>query len=73
MRLLSAMATIRVANSTPIVLFSSVVKLLRVKRERRLDFPTPLSPTWLHVSAIQHPSNFYNDKEQKIKFVAKAI
>jgi len=34
-----------VANSTPIVLFSSSVKMFLVNRDRRLDFPTPESPT----------------------------
>jgi hypothetical protein len=35
------MDTMRVANSTPIVLFSSIVKVSRVKRDNRLDLPTP--------------------------------
>lgn len=33
-----------VANSTPMVLLLSRLNSLRVKRERRLDFPTPESP-----------------------------
>jgi hypothetical protein len=35
---------VRVANSTPMVDLESREKLLRVKRERRFDFPTPESP-----------------------------
>lgn len=35
---------LRVANSTPIVDLLSRENSLRVKRLRRLDFPTPLSP-----------------------------
>ena len=34
----------RVANSTPIVDLLSRLNSLRVKRESRLDFPTPESP-----------------------------
>ena len=34
----------RVANSTPIVDLDSRQNSLRVKRERRLDLPTPESP-----------------------------
>lgn len=34
----------RVANSTPIVVFEFRSISLRVKRRRRLDLPTPLSP-----------------------------
>ena len=33
-----------VANSTPMVDFDSRLNSLRVKRERRLDLPTPESP-----------------------------
>ena len=33
-----------VANSTPIVDFDSRLNSLRVKRDRRLDLPTPESP-----------------------------
>ena len=33
-----------VANSTPIVLLLSKLNSFRVNRERRFDFPTPLSP-----------------------------
>lgn len=36
---------LRVANSTPMVLFESMLNSLRVNREMRLDFPTPESPT----------------------------
>ena len=39
----------RVANSTPMVDFESRLNSLRVKRESRLDLPTPESPmrtTW---------------------------
>ena len=35
---------LRVANSTPIVDFDSRLNSFRVKRERRLDLPTPESP-----------------------------
>lgn len=41
---------LRVANSTPIVDFDSKLNSLRVKRERRLDFPTPESP----ISTTKH-------------------
>lgn len=33
-----------VANSTPIVDLDSRLNSLRVKRDKRLDFPTPESP-----------------------------
>jgi hypothetical protein len=36
---------VRVANSTPMVDLESREKVLRVKRERRLDLPTPESST----------------------------
>jgi len=36
---------VRVANSTPMVDLESREKVLRVKRERRLDLPTTKSPT----------------------------
>jgi len=39
------MGIILVANSTPIVDFSSTVNVLRVKRDNKFDLPTPESPT----------------------------
>jgi hypothetical protein len=56
MRLASTIGTIRVANSTPIVLFSSVVKMLRVKRDKRLDFPTPITIRIRRVSRVSRVS-----------------
>ena len=35
---------LRVANSTPMVLFDSRLNSFLVKRDRRLDLPTPESP-----------------------------
>ena len=42
--LLSSICTVLVANSTPMVDFESLLNSLRVKRNTRLDFPTPESP-----------------------------
>lgn len=42
-----------VANSTPIVLLDSRLNSLRVKRERRLDFPTPESPISTILQAVR--------------------
>lgn len=39
------MERVLVANSTPIVVLESGLKLFLVKRVRRLDFPTPESPS----------------------------
>ena len=41
---LESTSMLLVANSTPIVDFDSRLNSLRVKRERRLDLPTPESP-----------------------------
>ena len=43
--LLSEM-TFFVANSTPIVILDSMLNSLRVKRDNKLDLPTPESPKY---------------------------
>lgn len=49
---------LRVANSTPMVDFESMLNSLRVNREIRLDLPTPESPT----STTCHPISSARDK-----------
>ncbi len=63
------MGTMRVANSTPIVDFSSDENELRVNRDSRFDLPTPESPAYRECVTVHHEAlpHYQHDLEQVVK------